>query len=83
MSKGSARWVTGMLNDDQKRTWLDISRYLLSPEDDPSNFTKRVVTQDETWFTTLTQSQNAEQTIESTLAHPLLRNLRGFIQQGR
>ena len=39
-----------MLNDNQKRTWLDISRYLLScNEDDPGNFIERVVTQDETW----------------------------------
>ena len=36
--------------DDQKRTLLDISRYLLSRyEDDPGNFIKRVLTQDETW----------------------------------
>ena len=39
-----------MLTDDQKRTWLDISRYLLSGyEDDPGNFIEQVVTQDETW----------------------------------
>ena len=30
MSKVSARWVPRMLTSDQKRTWLDISRYLLS-----------------------------------------------------
>ena len=39
-----------MLTDDQKRSQLDISRYLLSHfEDDPCDFIKRVVTQDETW----------------------------------
>ena len=39
-----------MLTDDQKRTWLDISRHLLSCyEDDPSDFIEPVVTQDETW----------------------------------
>ena len=39
-----------MLNDDQKRTWFNISRYLMSPyEDDPSDFIKRVGTQDEIW----------------------------------
>ena len=39
-----------MLTDDQKRTPLDISRYLLTRyEDDPSNFFEGVVTQDETW----------------------------------
>ena len=39
-----------MLTDDQKRTWLNISRNLLSRyEDDPSIFIERVVTQDKTW----------------------------------
>ena len=39
-----------MLTDDQKRTRLDISRYLLSRyEDDPGDFIEQVVTQDETW----------------------------------
>ena len=38
-----------MLTDDQKRTQLDISRFLLSRyEDDPSDFIGRVVTQVET-----------------------------------
>ena len=42
--------VLGMLTDDQKRTWLDISRYLLSRyEDVPGDFIERVVTLDETW----------------------------------
>ena len=50
MSKVSARWVPGMLTDDQKRTPLDISRYLLSRyADDLGDFIERVVTQDETW----------------------------------
>ena len=50
MSKVLARWVPRMLTDDQKRTRLDISRYLLScNEDDPGDFVERVVTQDETW----------------------------------
>ena len=58
MSKVSARWVPRMLTDDQKRTPLDISRYLLSClEDDPSDFMGRVEVQDETWFTTLKQSK--------------------------
>ena len=39
-----------MLTDDQKRSPLDISRYLLSQyEDDPGDFIDPVVTQDETW----------------------------------
>ena len=50
MSKVLARRVPRMLTDDQKRTRLDISRSLLSHhEDDPGNFIKRVVTQDEAW----------------------------------
>ena len=50
MSKVSARWVLRLLTDGQKRTRLDISRYLLSRyEDDPSDFIKRFVTQYETW----------------------------------
>ena len=50
MSKVSARWVPRILTDDQKRTRHDISKYVLSCyEDDPGDFIKRVVTQDETW----------------------------------
>ena len=37
MSKVSARWLSRMLTNDQKRTRLNISRYLLSRyEDDPA-----------------------------------------------
>ena len=47
--KVSARWVSRMLTDDQKRSRLDISKYLLSRyEDDPGDFIDRFVTQDET-----------------------------------
>ena len=50
MSKVLARRVQGMLSLEQKRTWLDISRYLLSHiEDDHRDFMERAVTQDETW----------------------------------
>ena len=39
MSQVSARWVLRMLTDDQKRTRLDISTYLLSRyEDGPWDF---------------------------------------------
>ena len=42
--------VLGILTDGQKRTWLDISKYLLSGyEDDLCNFIERAVAQDETW----------------------------------
>ena len=50
MSMVSIRWVPRVLTDDQKRTLLCISRYLLSRyEDDPTDFIEQVVTQDETW----------------------------------
>ena len=72
MSKVSAKWVPQMLTDDQKRTQLDISRYLLSRyEDDPADCIKRVVTQDEIYgFTTLTQSHKCRANNGCTLTHP-------------
>jgi hypothetical protein len=51
MSKVSARWVGRQLNDDQKRTKLDILRYLISLsryEDEP-DFIYRIVTLNEPW----------------------------------
>ena len=40
-----ARWVLRMLTNDQKRTQLDIPRYLLSQyEDDPDDFIKQEIT---------------------------------------
>ena len=49
MSKASARWVTRMLTDDQKRRlgWIFLG-LLFHYEDDPGDFIKRVVTLDET-----------------------------------
>ena len=45
MSKVSAKWIPQMLTDDQKRTGLNISRYLLSRfNDDSSDFMEGVVT---------------------------------------
>ena len=45
MSKVLARWLLQLLTDVQRKSWLHISRYLLSHyEDDPSNFIERVVT---------------------------------------
>ena len=50
MSKVSARWVPRKLTKDQKRSRLEISRYLLARYgDDPGDFIGRVVTQDEAW----------------------------------
>ena len=70
MSKVSARLVPGMLTDDQKRTWFDISRYLWSHyEDDTGNFIQRVVTQDETWVHHLTKSKKCRANNGSTLKY--------------
>ena len=73
-----------ILTDDQKRTRLDISRYLLSRyEDDPGDFIERVVMQDEIWVHHFDPESKSRANNGSTLAHPLPRNLRGFIKQGR
>ena len=84
MPKVSATWVPRMLTDDQKRTWLNISRYFLSLyEDNLSDFIKQVVIKERHGFTTLTQSQKCSAKNGNILAHPLLRNLREIIWQGR
>ena len=84
MSKVLTIWVPPMLTKDKKRTQLDVSRYLLSrDEDDPGDFIERAVTQDKTWVHHFDPSQKCRTNNGSTLAHPLLRNLRAFIQQGR
>ena len=58
VSKVSARWVPWMLTNDQKRTQLNISRYLLFRyEDDSGDFIKRVVTRMRHGFTTLTHPE--------------------------
>ena len=73
-----------MLTDNQKSIRIDISRYLLSRyEGDPGDFFERVVTQDETWVHHFDQESKCRANNGRTLAHPLLRNLRVFIQQGR
>ena len=73
-----------MLTDDQKSTWLDSSRYLLSrSEDDLGDFMQQIATQDEPWihhFDPESKTQNKQ------WKHPgssLVRHLRRFIQQGR
>ena len=49
-SKVLVRQVPQILTVDQKRTGLDISRYLLSRyEDDPCDFIEQDETKDETW----------------------------------
>ena len=75
MSKVSAKWAPRMLTDDQKRSRLDISRYLLSRnEDDPVDFIDRVVTHDETWV----YHFEPESKMQS-----MRRSLREFLTQGR
>ena len=50
MSNVLVRYVPRMLTDDQKKIQLNISRYLLSRYvDDPRDFIKGIVIQDETW----------------------------------
>ena len=84
MSKVSARWVPRMLTEDQKRSRLDISRYLLSRyEDDPEEFMDRVVTQDETWVHHFDPESKKQSMQWKHPGSPLLRNLREFLQQGR
>jgi hypothetical protein len=49
MPKFSTKWVSRQLTDDQKRTRLDISRYLSSRYEDEPDFIYLIVTQDKTW----------------------------------
>ena len=50
MFKVLARWIPRMLTEDQKRSRVDISRFLLSGYgDDPEESMDRVVIKDETW----------------------------------
>ena len=61
-----------MLMVDQKRTWPDISRYLLSRyENDPGNFMERVVTQDETWVQPFDQESKMQSIQWKNPASPL------------
>ena len=83
-SNVSARWVPRMLTDDQKRTQLDIDRYLLSHnEDDPGDFVERVVTKYETWVPHFDPGSNMQSKQWKYPDSPLLRELIWFIQQGR
>ena len=73
-----------MLTDDQKKTQLVISRHLLSHyEDDPGDFIEQVVTQDETWGHHFDPESKMQSKQWKHPGSPLLRNLRGFIKQGR
>ena len=54
-----------------------MSRY----EDDPGNFIERAVTQDEAWVHHFNPESKMQSKQRKQLGTPLLRNLRGFIQQ--
>ena len=50
MKKVSARWVPGMLTDEQKQNRVDVCTDLLCHlQTQPQIFLNRIVTQDETW----------------------------------
>ena len=84
MSKLSARWIPRMLTDDQKRSRLDISRYLQSRyEENPGDFIDRVVTQDETWVHHFDPGRKCKACNGSILAHTLPKSIREFLRQGR
>ena len=61
MSKVLARYRPRILTDDQKRTWFDISHYLVSRyEDDPDDFFERVVTEEQAWVYHFDQESNMQ-----------------------
>ena len=71
MSKVSARWVPRMLIKDQKKSRLDISKYLLSVyENDPEESMRRVVIQDEALAHHFDPGAKSRPCNGSTLAHP-------------
>ena len=60
-----------MLTKDQKKSRLDISKYLPSLyEDDPEEFMRRVVTQDDTWVQHLDPQTKTQSMQWSIWAHP-------------
>ena len=52
-------------------------------EDDPGDFIERVVTQDETWVHQFDSESKMQIINGSTLARPLLVNVRGFHSAGK
>jgi hypothetical protein len=83
MSKVSARLVPRQLTDDQKRTRLDISRYLLSRYEDEPDFIYRIVTQDETWVHHFNPESKKQSMQWKHPDSPLQRNSNGYHQQER
>ena len=83
-SKVSARWIPRMLIKDQKKSRLDISKYLLSLyEADPEQFMRRVVTQDETCVHRFDPEAKKQRMQWKHPGSSLLRNFREFLQKGR
>ena len=77
-SKVSARWVRRMLTKDQKKSRLDISKYLLSLYEE---FMRRVVTKDETWVHHFDPEAKKLSMKWKHSGSPLLR--KEFLHQGR
>jgi hypothetical protein len=75
------------LTFDQKRTRLDISRYLLSHDEDEYDFIYPNVNEDinigPSRRSRIKNKQKKKICNGRALAHPLRRNLRGCHQQGR
>jgi len=49
MRKVSARWVSRMLTEEQKKVHVDVCADLSRLQAEPQTFLDRIVTQDETW----------------------------------
>ena len=71
-----------MLTKDQKKSRLDISKYLLSLyEDDPEEFMYRVVTQDKTWGHHFHSEAKKQSMQWNHPGSPPPKNVREFLQQ--
>ena len=78
MSKVPAGCVRRMLTKDQKKSRLDISKYLLFLyEDDPEEFMRRVVTHNDA------SVHHYDPEVKKHPGPPLLRNLREFFFSAR
>ena len=78
--KVSARWIPQMLTVDQKRTQIDISWYLLSHYEEDYRRFYRVSW---TWVHHFDPESKMQSEQWKYPGSPHLRNLKGFIQQGR
>ena len=77
MKKVSARWVPCMLSDVQKADRAETSASLLSLfNENPDNFTFRLVTVDETWLHHFDPENKAQSMAWKHVTSPLPRKLR-------